>query len=75
MHADVCALAAVAGDCDDYQSLWYYDAPTDRCLKFVYGGCGGNENRFNSREDCELRCRISKSVISGLGESCMLLFD
>jgi len=59
----------VAGDCVDYQSLWYYDRPTDRCLKFVYGGCGGNDNRFHSQEDCERRCRISKSVISGLGES------
>jgi len=66
---DVCAHAAVAGDCVDYQSVWYYDRPTDRCLKFVYGGCGGNGNRFQSQEACELRCRISKPSVNGLGES------
>jgi len=66
---DVCSLAAAAGDCDDYRSTWYYDKSTDRCLKFVYGGCGGNDNRFDSQDACERRCRISKADVNGLGEN------
>jgi hypothetical protein len=26
------------------------------CHPFVYGGCGGNANRFGTREACERRC-------------------
>jgi len=71
----VCALASAGGDCDDYQSAWYYNRSSDRCLKFVYSGCGGNDNRFHSQEACELRCRISKSDISGLGECLVTVSD
>jgi len=27
------------------------------CDSFVYGGCGGNANRFNSKQACESACR------------------
>lgn len=27
-----------------------------QCEKFVYGGCGGNENNYNTLEECELAC-------------------
>jgi len=66
---DVCSLAPAAGDCEDYHSAWYYDQSTDRCLKFVYGGCGGNGNRFDSQEACQRRCRINKAAVNGLGEN------
>jgi hypothetical protein len=28
-----------------------------KCGKFIYGGCGGNENNFATLEDCHKRCR------------------
>jgi len=35
---------------------FYYDAKTEKCKDFVYGGCGGNENRFGSLAECEKTC-------------------
>lgn len=26
------------------------------CVEFIYGGCAGNSNNFESKEDCELKC-------------------
>nr|CAD2199606.1 unnamed protein product [Meloidogyne enterolobii] len=36
---------------------WYYDDELVMCLSFVYKGCGGNENRFNSALECLGACR------------------
>jgi hypothetical protein len=34
----------------------YYEVATGQCERFTYSGCGGNANRFNSREDCQALC-------------------
>ncbi|EFO13778.2 hypothetical protein LOAG_14750 [Loa loa] len=35
---------------------FYFDNETEQCLPFLYEGCGGNENRFISIEECRLSC-------------------
>ncbi|XP_039498869.1 male accessory gland serine protease inhibitor-like [Drosophila santomea] len=42
--------------CEAYIPRWSYDGDRNECIKFIYGGCGGNENRFDSRENCEDKC-------------------
>ncbi|XP_017075161.2 male accessory gland serine protease inhibitor-like [Drosophila eugracilis] len=42
--------------CEAYIPSWSYDAGNNQCVKFIYGGCGGNDNRFNSKENCEEKC-------------------
>ncbi|XP_016956936.1 kunitz-type serine protease inhibitor 2-like [Drosophila biarmipes] len=36
--------------------MWTYEAAQNRCFQFIYGGCGGNANRFISKEKCEAKC-------------------
>ncbi|CAB3248675.1 unnamed protein product [Arctia plantaginis] len=54
---DICSLLPDQGNCDSYVEQWYYDASHGDCTQFVYTGCGGNTNRFDTREDCENRCK------------------
>ncbi|KAH8392557.1 hypothetical protein KR215_011135 [Drosophila sulfurigaster] len=44
------------GYCFGFYKLWSFDYTTGQCVPFVYGGCGGNNNRFESREQCEFLC-------------------
>lgn len=36
---------------------YYYDSTDRQCKQFMYNGCGGNTNRFGSREFCESTCQ------------------
>ena len=51
-----CLLAAEAGRCLAYIPSYYFDVESGRCESFVYGGCGGNNNRFSLIEQCEKAC-------------------
>ena len=53
---DICYLPAVPGDCRAYQPSYYFNAAGGRCERFIYGGCGGNQNRFSTLAECEERC-------------------
>lgn len=53
---DRCLLPLDSGDCDAAFQAWGYNAETGRCEEFLWGGCGGNENRFDSLEACISVC-------------------
>jgi len=44
------------GYCDDNVLAWYFDHNLERCLNFTYSGCGGNDNRFETEEECVSQC-------------------
>ncbi|PIC27111.1 hypothetical protein B9Z55_019468 [Caenorhabditis nigoni] len=49
------------GTCElEFQVKWYYDRYDHRCRRFFYGGCEGNENRFNSLEECSSQCHYEE---------------
>ena len=52
----VCSLPADAGNCRAAFPAFYYDAQVNKCKSFVYGGCGGNGNRFQSVDMCRRDC-------------------
>jgi hypothetical protein len=52
----ICSLPAVAGDCDGAIPRFFHNSDTGFCETFVYGGCGGNENNFETLEECEAEC-------------------
>ncbi|XP_038613348.1 WAP, Kazal, immunoglobulin, Kunitz and NTR domain-containing protein 2 [Tachyglossus aculeatus] len=57
---DVCGFPALQGPCRAYSPRWAYSGRARRCRTFVYGGCGGNGNNFESREACEQVCPSSR---------------
>jgi hypothetical protein len=52
-----CKLPAEPGNCNAYFPAYFHNPKTGVCEGFVYGGCGGNLNRFETREDCQAACR------------------
>lgn len=42
--------------CDGYIPSYRYNYTTFLCDYFIYGGCEGNDNMFNSSEECETYC-------------------
>jgi hypothetical protein len=63
--ADRCKLPKVSGPCEGYYPQWYYDTERKHCAQFIYGGCLGNNNRFETREDCMSLCVKDSSVGNG----------
>ncbi|KAF3705128.1 Collagen alpha-1(VII) chain Long-chain collagen [Channa argus] len=50
------------GICSEYVLLWYFHQHSGDCRPFVYGGCGGNRNRFYSRDECQRWCGKERRV-------------
>lgn len=44
------------GPCRSIQARYYYNSRDGVCDVFGYGGCGGNQNNFQSLEGCENNC-------------------
>nr|XP_031308333.1 collagen alpha-3(VI) chain isoform X9 [Camelus dromedarius] len=68
-ETDICQLQKEEGTCRKFILKWYYDSKTKSCARFWYGGCGGNENRFNSQKECEKVCApvpVNPGVIAAM---------
>ncbi|XP_037531984.1 tissue factor pathway inhibitor, partial [Nematolebias whitei] len=53
---DACLLRQDPGGCQNYSMKWFFDRLQKECARFWYGGCGGNNNRFETRVECEKMC-------------------
>uniref|UniRef100_A0A8B9ZIU4 BPTI/Kunitz inhibitor domain-containing protein n=1 Tax=Anas platyrhynchos TaxID=8839 RepID=A0A8B9ZIU4_ANAPL len=47
------------GSCRHYALRWYFHPMTNSCRPFIFGGCRGNGNRFESKWECEQHCKTS----------------
>ena len=53
---DVCEQKMQHGDCRGYFKNWFYDHKDRKCKRFVYTGCGGTGNNFQTRNECLKKC-------------------
>ncbi|PIO23422.1 hypothetical protein AB205_0155910, partial [Aquarana catesbeiana] len=53
----VCEESPDSGPCKGQIKNYYYNHKTGNCETFIYGGCGGNENNFDTKEKCEAVCK------------------
>ncbi|XP_033864811.1 amyloid-beta precursor protein-like isoform X1 [Acipenser ruthenus] len=53
---EVCSEEAETGPCRAMLPRWYFDLASGQCVQFIYGGCGGNRNNFETQEYCLSVC-------------------
>jgi hypothetical protein len=53
---DPCDMPAVHGPCDGVFTRWYHNVLTGACDTFIWGGCDGNANNFQTELACRAAC-------------------
>uniref|UniRef100_A0A3B3IBU7 BPTI/Kunitz inhibitor domain-containing protein n=1 Tax=Oryzias latipes TaxID=8090 RepID=A0A3B3IBU7_ORYLA len=54
----VCTLDPDPGPCECYSERYFYNFKKRRCEIFIYGCCNGNQNNFETEQECLRRCRF-----------------
>ena len=55
---EICKQSSDIGNCGKAVTRWFYNSASKGCEEFVWGGCEGNGNNFESKEDCENNCKL-----------------
>ncbi|XP_021440392.2 kunitz-type protease inhibitor 1 isoform X2 [Oncorhynchus mykiss] len=53
-----CTVHPKTGHCRDSFTKWYYNPLYEKCFRFNYGGCDGNDNRFDTEDTCMTTCKL-----------------
>lgn len=70
VFADICSLPPETGPCYASKPRYHFDPASRQCREFIYGGCEGNANNFQTIEECEKRCdkHIYPPTVQSRGE-------
>lgn len=55
-NREICIQPKTVGFCRAALPRFFYNIMTEKCEEFIYGGCGGNENNFQTIDNCEKTC-------------------
>ncbi|TKR88114.1 hypothetical protein L596_012405 [Steinernema carpocapsae] len=65
-----CSAEPDSGSGNNFVQKFYFDPVWFTCFAFKYGGVGGNQNRYDSRQECEHNCKpMDGPVCSGPGKN------
>ena len=53
---DICSLPSDIGPCRAAVSRFFFNEDSGNCEMFMYGGCSGNGNNFETLQNCEDVC-------------------
>ena len=70
----ICQQEKDPGLCLAYFPRYYFNATARKCEKFMYGGCGGNLNRFTTYEECSKTCN-GKKEFKGMFSALCNIYD
>ena len=73
--SDRCLQPLDPGPCQYFQTKWFWDAKFERCNEFHYGGCLGNGNRFNTKQECVKQCIFKEHNPATIPDLCLLDAD
>merc|ERR1712168_669421 len=63
---ELCSLPPMKPDfgrmCLAYFRMYHWDNKRGKCVKYVYGGCGGTKNLFHTEQECYDTCNGGKSI-------------
>lgn len=57
---DACQVPKIRGPCPGYYQMYHYDSDRNTCSQFIYGGCLGNTNKFETIEECQKQCVVDR---------------
>ncbi|XP_027703496.1 kunitz-type protease inhibitor 3 [Vombatus ursinus] len=61
LDPSLCLLPPARGNCKSQILRYYYNATSRNCEAFIYSGCHGNGNNFDSVQCCLKTCRFNKN--------------
>ena len=70
---ELCVMKEDAGPCKAMKDHFFFDIDVGRCRLFEYGGCGGNDNNFQTIEACEQTCLVSGRFLLSVMLFCHLV--
>ncbi|XP_013142199.1 PREDICTED: BPTI/Kunitz domain-containing protein-like [Papilio polytes] len=73
--AKICYLKPESGPCRADIAMYYFSPETGGCPRFSWGGCQGNGNRFDTKQECLSTCLSTPERQSSRPPYCGLTFD
>jgi len=66
--ATKCEQDKAPGKCRGFQKKYFHNKNAKKCQEFVYTGCQGNENNYDSLDECEATCGVVTDVALKAGK-------
>ena len=63
---DRCILQPDTGLCRARIPSYFYNTTSGSCEQFIYGGCGGNNNKFKTAAECARHCYNNSKSLSNI---------